>query len=386
MELTGRRILITGAGGFVGSRLCEVLTLGYPDVQICAVVRNMGRASRIGRLRIDIVKGDITDKAFVNSFVPEFDVIIHLATGGYGGIVHGTKYLLAAAFRSGVTRFVHMSSAAVYGLKPDLSCVDELAPLHRTGNPYSDAKIKAERTVQTYIKRGLPAVILRPRIVFGPYSPWVTRVIEEARRGKLILVDDGDGACNTVYIDNLVHAILLAVTTDDAPGHTFFITDGEQVTWREFKLALSESVTPNLSTGHVDSEHFLKNGTPTASWLMANVRGFGRFLTSAELRRAIRHVPIFSQGLDAIMDWAYGLPEDKQLRIKERLGLLHRTRPRAAEGVDIPSADQVLRESGKGFAKIDRARRILRYDPIVSFREGLEITKSWLQFDGMLSS
>jgi len=65
---------------------------------------------------------------------------------------------------------------------------------------------------------------------------------------------------------------------------------------------------------------------------------------------------------------------------------LHRTRPRAAEGVDIPSADQVLRESGKGFAKIDRARRILRYDPIVSFREGLEITKSWLQFNGMLSS
>src|SRR3989442_1543127 len=102
------------------------------------------------------------------------------------------------------------------------------------GDQYCDNKARAEQVVLKFGKRGLPAVILRPSIVCGPFSAWSTRLIENLRDNRVVLIDDGRGSCNTTYVDNLVDAIFLSLENEQAIGHTFFITDGEAITWGDF--------------------------------------------------------------------------------------------------------------------------------------------------------
>lgn len=96
---------------------------------------------------------------------------------------------------------------AVHGPAPDPQCATEATgTIGRYNQPYSDAKARAEKVVQRAIARGLPGVILRPTIVYGPYSPFVVRVIEAAPTGTIDLIDGGDGICNAVYVDDVVSA------------------------------------------------------------------------------------------------------------------------------------------------------------------------------------
>src|SRR6202043_1853789 len=100
----------------------------------------------------------------------------------------------------------------------------------RTGEPYCDNKMRAEQVVSRFLRRGVPAVILRPSIVYGPHSAWSTRLIAALREHRVTLIDHGRGACNTTYVDNLVDAVFLSIEKERAVGQTFFITDGEEIT------------------------------------------------------------------------------------------------------------------------------------------------------------
>lgn len=380
MDLTGKKVVVTGATGFIGGRLCEALTLGEERAQVIALARNVGRAARIGRLPLRILRGDILDKKFVALVVRDADIVIHLATGGRPGIVHGTKNLIRAAAASSVQKFIHMSSAAVYGLKAAEAFTDECAPLYKTGNPYSDAKAKAERVVSRYMQRRVPAVILRPRIVFGPYSSWVDQVWQEAKGGRVTLVNEGGGACNTVYVDNLVHAILLAIKNSAAVGQTFFVTDDERVTWRDFKLALAADIHPKPAIVNVAATVAMGGASSKEGFLRANLAGFGRFLFSKELRTALDEIPIAKKTTDELLNWFYSFPEQQRNRIKHRLRPAQD--PSLISARDDPSCgqDQLLRESGRGFTSVTKIKEVLGYKPVVSFREGVEITREWLRW------
>jgi nucleoside-diphosphate-sugar epimerase len=380
VELKNKKILITGASGFVGSRLCEVLAQRYQSNELHCLVRNMGLSARIGRLPVRFLRGDITDQKYINSIVPGFDIIVHLATGGDRGIIDGTRFLAGAALAARVERFVHMSTASVYGLKSDTWHVEEGAPLRKSGNEYCDAKLEAEKVISQYINKGLPVVVLRPRIVFGPYSQILPRVIQEIKSGKLIMVDNGEGACNTVYIDNLIHAILLAIQVDQAVGGTFFITDGEELTWRQFKMAFTDLVESQVDAFNVSSAEMLKDVPKKPGWFSANIKGIKNVLMSREVRTEVMKIPALTTMIETVMN----LPMHKKMWIKDRFGAL-KPFPGGALG-DNPQVpvDQVLRESGKGFSKIDQARSILKYEPVVSFGEGVEITKKWVKQSGLV--
>src|SRR5262245_17964289 len=108
------RVLITGAAGFMGSRLCEVLSL----TQACAVravVHSTGSAARIARLPLEFALGDLCDAASVEKALDGCDAIVHLARGSTAVMRKGLENLLRAAIRHKVSRFVHMSSVTVYG-------------------------------------------------------------------------------------------------------------------------------------------------------------------------------------------------------------------------------------------------------------------------------
>lgn len=380
MDLSGRKILITGASGFVGSRLCERLYLGS-DAKPTALIRNIGKASRIGRMRIPMVKGDVLDPVVMDRLIGDAEIVIHLVAGGRQSIVDGTRLVARLCRKHKVARFVHMSSAAVYGIRANEDHTTEDAPLKKTGNPYSDAKIEAEIVVRKETEKGLASVVLRPRIIWGPYSSWVQSFYHQVTSDTFCLVDDGKGACNTIFIDNLVDATLLSIENDQAVGNVFFVTDDEKISWREFYGRWASFLGQEIRFLSVDS-----SGDASSGRKPGLLRETKAFLTSPAWRTLLQEAP----GLNRISGKAFGyisnLPEHKKIAIKDWIGvdrpeknLRHRKDPL----VTVDPA-RVQRESGKGTTSIEKIKARIGYRPRVDFRTGSEWTREWLAFAGFL--
>src|SRR5262249_45574435 len=188
--------------------------------------------ARIARFPLDFVMGDLCDRSAVEKAVEGCDAVVHLARGSRRDMKKGLENLLAAATARGVSRFVHMSSVAVYGNNPPADSVSETEPAHKTDMAYGNAKLEEEELVGSCGRRfGLPVVILRPPNIYGPYSGFTVGLIEKIRSGKMALVEGGKNPCNLVYIDNLIQAILLALSKSEAIGEVFFVTDAQCISW-----------------------------------------------------------------------------------------------------------------------------------------------------------
>lgn len=252
-ELTGKRVLVTGAAGFIGGRLVERLLL-EERAQVRALVRSRASAVWLSRTTAELVPGDITRPESLRPALESCDVVFHCAAvlGGSAEAMRqanvvGTENLLIAARESGVTRFVHMSSVAVHG--PNLpNGADESTPPRPGNSPYAQTKLAAERLVhQHHQSAGLPTVTLRPTIVYGPRSQWWTvDPILRIKKNQLALVGQGRGIANVVYVDDVVNALLLAATVPGIEGETFLISNPDRVTWANFFGAYARMVPGKL--------------------------------------------------------------------------------------------------------------------------------------------
>lgn len=236
-----RTILVTGAGGFIGGRMVEVMhSLGAGEVR--GAVRRWASGARIGRLSAPIVKCDIRDAAAVDEALKGVTHIVHCAVGDRSSTVDGTRTLLEGAARAGVQRIVHLSTVDVYGTAT--GSVDETRPLERTGKEYGDTKIEAEEVCQTFASQGLPIVIFRPTLVHGPFSAtWTIAYAQRLqRRPWLIPEADAQGVCNLLYVDDLVGATLAAFDADVEPGSAFNINGPERPTWHDYFVGLNQAM------------------------------------------------------------------------------------------------------------------------------------------------
>lgn len=185
MHWQGRRVLVTGAGGFIGSHLVERLVELGADVR--ALVRYNSRGDR-GMLetasketldRVEVVPGDVTDPGAADAAVEGREVVFHLAAliaiphsyraprSYIDANVVGTHNLLEAARRHGVARFVHTSTSEVYGTART-DAIDETHPLNAQ-SPYAASKVAADQLVLSYAcSFEIPAVVVRPFNTYGP--------------------------------------------------------------------------------------------------------------------------------------------------------------------------------------------------------------------------
>jgi nucleoside-diphosphate-sugar epimerase len=226
-------VLVTGANGFIGGWLAETLCLtGAAHVR--AGIRNWGSAARLGRFPMEIVLCDIMDKAQIAQAIAGGTCVIHCAKGSEESITQGTRNMLEAALRQKVRRFIHLSTAEVYG-NPGGE-IDEMFPYQYTGSPYGDSKIEAEKLCWDYYGKGLPVAVIRPSIVYGPFSKtWTVEIALKLRSGNWgIFKDHGDGVCNLIYIADLVSAIMLAARDESAIGQAFNLNGPETPTWNEY--------------------------------------------------------------------------------------------------------------------------------------------------------
>ena len=225
-------VLITGAAGFIGMRLTSRL-------------RSLGLTVIGTDLRTDddIVAMDITSRDQVETVFAKTRPkrVIHLAAivddRGAADLfdavnVRGTQHVLEAALKGPLERFVHVSSIVALGFNPGLKANENSRLVTNTGSPYFDTKARSEALVRTARdEEGAPIAIVRPGDVYGPGSePWVIRPLEMMRKRLPVLVDGGRGLIAHCWIDNLVDALVLATTHEDAAGHIFQVHDGSDTT------------------------------------------------------------------------------------------------------------------------------------------------------------
>ena len=249
-DLANLTILVTGATGFIGGHLARRLV--QEGARVRALVRSPRKAAALADLGIEIIPGDITDRDGVRRATRGASIVYHAAAwadeqGDRDAVwavnVTGTQHMVDAAIAEGVARFIHLSSCAVYGSRQQMD-IDESAPPRMTGRVYHDSKVAAEEVVfAAYRDHGLPVVVARPSQVYGPGSPQFTiRVIEAVKGGKVILVDGGKHFFKPIYIDNLIDALVLCATVDEAVGEALNLTDGGPVPWKDFFAAYGRMV------------------------------------------------------------------------------------------------------------------------------------------------
>ena len=383
MSFLDQPIFVTGATGFIGGRVCERLVqAGARDVR--ALVHNVQHAARIARLPIELRVGDLLNANSLRDVVGDAKLVIHLGLGYGRGIVSGTRNLLETAQASGVARLIHISSTAVYGLRPPVGCETEDAPIRRIGDAYCDNKSRAEHVVERFAKRGLPTVTLRPSIVYGPYSRWCTNTLDYLRQGKVALIDGGEGICNTTYVDNLVDAIFLALENDRAVGQTFSITDGEVVTWGDFVRSHASMLTLPPAIPEIESDEILAYHRAKPGLLKASIEEGARVLASPELRELIKRIPL---GERFIM-WSWyrmqNLNDKTKDRLRVRLSGSDSAVARNQNSIPVPDLMTWQIQSGKVVFSISRARTVLGYEPLVPFAKGIRLTEEWLRFANYL--
>ena len=377
------RILVTGATGFIGSRLCELLSLEH-RLPYRALVRQFSRAARIARLDPELVAGDMLDAGSLARAVEGCDAVVNLAHSDDRAARKQTALLVDTCVRAGVRRFVHVSSMAVHGPSPGVPVVTEgTAPIRRWGEAYSDAKAAAEAVVATAGKRGtLETVILRPTIVYGPFSFFVTPIVQEARQGKISLIDGGQGVCNAVYVDDVCEAIMAALDRDDAVGGAFLINGDSRITWREFINTFAGMVEGEKTVHDHSLEEIAAYWRAQRPRFRDNFTAAIRLAVSPAFHAHLATIPLVGRLIRGAKELvARSITAEQKTLLRSRL---HR-RTAAAGAADsptvrMPTEGRVVREAYRSWVSNDLAKARLGWAPAHPFALGARRTGEWMRF------
>lgn len=356
-------VAVLGANGFIGSRFVEMSHLG----QIAAVrpvVRSFSSLARLSRFQLDTAMADAFDEAALRTAFAGANVAVHAIAGDPKTIVETVAPVYRAAEAAGVQRLVYLSSASVHGQSPAPK-TDENSPLsNRQEIAYNKAKVQAEQKLRALRAGGrVELVILRPGIVFGPRSYWVTSFAEALLNGQAYLLNRGQGICNSIYVDNLIQAIYQAATAPGLDGEAFLVGDQETVTWADLykpiawalgfdlacvpEAALPQPEEPSL----LDKFEAIRTSKPAQAMLSA--------FPLQWRQAAFMGLAFLKQRSSSTTSWQLPLPTQPVAR--REMMLLYQCQYK------LPHT---------------KAEKMFGYQPLVSFAEGCRRTIDWLAFAG----
>lgn len=228
------KVLVTGGTGFIGSNLVKRLdNRGY---EIKVLIRDRSNLGKIADIGVEKIVGDLTDYDALARAVRGIDLVFNLAAGlPYHRLsdqeyrltnVGGVKNIVDACLKRGVARLVHVSTVGVYG-KTTQCGLDEKAPLVLL-DAYSRTKALGDKYVFEAIKKhGLTATIIRPTIAYGPQDtrPGFSNLFALIKRKMFVPIGDGENYFHTIYVENLIDALLLAASSKNAVGEDFIVGD-----------------------------------------------------------------------------------------------------------------------------------------------------------------
>ena len=346
-------VAVLGAAGFIGNRTVEMLHLGGL-YNVRAVVRRASSLALPMRFAVGAAVADATDEVALENAFAGCTHVVHAIAGDPHTIVASIEPTYQAAAAAKVRRLIYVSTASVHGQSPRPG-TNEDSPLEdRQGLAYNNAKVMAERLLHRLRRDGrLEVVILRPGIVYGPRSQWTGGFADELLAGTAYLVGGGTGICNSIYVDNLVHAVTLALDAPGADGHAYLLGDAETITWADLCRPVAEALGFDIRSIAV----------PVPG---QGVSDAGREVARNAARQLLLRLPDrFRRSLRAgYAAWRRDVKSQAEARgpeiTRERIGL-HTC------SVKLPH---------------DKAARELRYAPVVSFETACRHALSWLEFAG----
>jgi len=325
------KVLVTGATGFVGNHLARALAATGHRVRV--LVRPSQRARRLRDVGIEVVEGQLAEADDVAAAAEGCARIYHLAAA-FRNVAHsdehywrvnvgGTLNVLAAARAHGCERVVHCSTGGVHGHieEPPADETYRFKP----GDIYQRTKLEAELAAAAAAKEGLPVSIVRPGAIYGEGDMRFLRLFQAIQQHRFAMVGSGQTRLHMVYVDDMVHGLMLAGSHPDARGETFIIAGAEAPTLNEIAAGVADAMGA---------------------------------------RRPWLHVPVGPVYAAAVVCEAICL----------RLGVeppLHRRR------VGFFTHHREF--------DIGKARRVIAYEPRVTLNEGLRRTAAWYAAAGLLA-
>jgi NAD dependent epimerase/dehydratase len=265
MDIQGKRVLVTGADGFIGSHLVEMLAARGAKVRALALYNSFNDWGWLEgldpKLGVEVVTGDVRDKAQVSALAKDMEVVFHLASLiaiPYSYVapesyvqtnVQGTLNVVQAAMERGVKRIVHTSTSEVYGTARKVP-IGEDHPL-QPQSPYSASKISADAMAMSFhLSFGLPLVVARPFNTYGPRQSAraviptiITQLLGGAKRIKLGRVDP---TRDFNYVADTCEGMIALAQCDAAVGKVVNIGSGSEISVGDLAGLLGEIVGTKL--------------------------------------------------------------------------------------------------------------------------------------------
>ncbi len=245
-------VLVTGATGFVGTHLVRKLAAQGDKVR--CLVRKSSNVGALKKMDVEFAQGDITHYESLLEAARGQDIIYHCAalvsigptrSEFYLANVEGTRNVLKACEKAGVKKLAHVSTQSVTFDFTDKYNADETTPFPYTYKDfYSETKALAEREVLDAARnRRVRACAVRPTWVWGPGDLTILpTIVKLARRKQLFLINGGRAGTSTSYIENVCDCLILAAQNEKVSGETFFVTDDERITARDFIEKMADAV------------------------------------------------------------------------------------------------------------------------------------------------
>lgn len=312
MNWNGKRVLVTGAGGFIGSHLSECL------VELGATVRAFIHYNALGSYgwldssplatQMEIVAGDITDRDSVDAAVKDCTVVFHLAaliaipysyhvpTAYARTNIEGTINALTAARQHGVECFLQTSTSETYGTARRVP-IDEEHPLHGQ-SPYAASKIGADKMAEAFHSSfGVPAVIVRPFNTFGPRQSAravIPTIITQCLTGNVVKLGNLHTTRDLNFVSNTVDGFIAAAETSAAVGQTFNLGSGREISIGDLAHLIAQRMNRKIDI-KTQSERLRPQGSEVERLLADSERA----------RQVLGWTPRVSleEGLDKTIGW-----------------------------------------------------------------------------------
>jgi len=264
----GKRVLVTGAGGFIGSHLTERLVEAGAKVSALVHYNAIGSKgwldSSPDRGDFQIIAGDICDRDSVYHAVKGVHVVFHLAAliaipysyrspASYVRTnIEGTLNVLQASRQAQVDRLIHTSTSEVYGTAKYVP-IDESHPLQGQ-SPYSASKIGADKLVESFHRSyDLPVVTIRPFNTYGPRQSEravIPTIITQCLTQKVVKLGNLEPTRDLNYVANTVEGFLLAASSRTAVGRTINLGSGREISIGDLAKLIAKLLGRKITIRH----------------------------------------------------------------------------------------------------------------------------------------